>query len=137
MMLNFWSDYEEIFRTEKGSVYLRNRKTRLWIRRGKEFYGPAHYVGSIDRTKNDAFIQNQDRYYPHILWEQLYNGNGPGFVPEFQLGLIPLGLWFNRDDILLVDRGKVKVSYKHGNFHVGHSIVEIFRHLSPWPEQII
>ena len=131
--------YEKIFRTEKGSEYLRDSGTGLWIRSGKDI-PPCFYIGSIYPKKNSAF-EDDGRYYPTLL-EQIYRShdsgfsgkNVPGFVPRFVVGNSPLGVFCSLEQILEVKEGRIKIGIPV-DIHAGHSIVEVHVQLLPFMEQ--
>ena len=133
--------YEKIFRTE-GSEYLRDPNTGLWIRLGRDS-PPAFYIGSIDSKKNDVFI-DQNRYNLHKLLAQIYRShdpgftereNVPGFIPTFDVGNAPIGVFCRLEEILEVEEGRIKLKIGGFNIHVGRSIAEIYKSLPYFMEQ--
>ena len=134
--------YEKIFRTSKGSEYFRDNETGLWIRQGKNV-PPAFYIGSINPAKNDAFIPDQERYHLYTLLSRIYRShdsgftehkNVPGFVPMFQVGNRPIGVFCSLEDILEVEEGRIKLRISV-DIHIGNSIVEVYTSLPPFMEQ--
>ena len=133
--------YEKIFRTE-GSEYLRDPNTGLWIGLGRDA-PPAFYIGSIDPKKNDVFT-GQNRHNLYKLLAQIYRShdpgftereNVPGFIPTFDVGNAPIGVFCRLEEILEVEVGKIKLNIGGFNIHVGHAIVEIYKSLPYFMEQ--
>ena len=122
---------------------MRDPNTGLWIRLGRDA-PPAFYIGSIDTKKNDAFIgQNRNRYDVYRLLAQIYRShdpgfteikNVPGFIPTFDVGNVPIGVFCSLEDILEVEEGRIKLRI-NVDIHVGHSIVEVYTSLPPFMEQ--
>lgn len=134
--------YEKIFKTEKGSIYLRDPDTGLWLREGKDV-PPGFYIGSINPERNDAFLKEKYTNWYYRLLAQIYRShdsgfterqNVPGFTPRFEVGNAPLGVFCSLEDILEVEEGRIKLRISV-NIHVGRSIVEVYTSLPPFMEQ--
>ncbi len=126
--------FEKIFRTESGSIYLRDSETGIWKRdnRGSEKY----YLGSFD--DKEARVCDGEYVNRIKINEYLIGGLFPGFVPDFVIGNHPLGLITEPDNIKEVSNGMVRVGDICGmQTHVGHKILEVYKKLPSWAEQRI
>ncbi len=134
--------YEKIFRTSKGSEYFRDNETGLWIRQGKDV-PPGFYIGSINPERNDAFLKEKCTNWYYRLLAQIYRShdsgftehkNVPGFIPTFDVGNAPIGVFCSLEDILEVEEGRIKLRISV-DIHIGNSIVEVYTSLPPFMEQ--
>jgi len=138
--------YEKILETSKGSEYFRDSETGIWLRKKQRMMDeplPGFYIGSINPDENDAFVPDTTKYHPHELLIQIYRthdpgfkerSNVPGFVPRFEVGNSPLGVFCRLEEILEVEEGRIKIEIST-NIHVGHPIVEVYTPLPPFMEQ--
>jgi len=79
------------FATEGGSTYSK-LDSGIWVRRkpsGETRF--RHYIGSVDASRNSAFVTDSKFSGGRIL-EQLIHGEIEGFTPEFVPGYRPIGI---------------------------------------------
>ena len=113
----------EIFSTSSDSKYYLN-SDRTWtrVRNNGERYEGMVYVGSIDPSRNPAFSP----FDIDEIYQQLIDGNVPGFEPSFIVGYAPLGVKGCRPGDIVYGNGRL---IRNTNLqimpHVGHEITEI------------
>ena len=124
--------FEDIFKTEKGSVYQFDHETRLW-KRDTRMYSTAVYVGSIDSSVNPAIIGDYLDF--EKMAHQLTYDKLKGFEPRFVIGYNPIGFpGFEFEDctegIEKGDNGiRLKYRWLIPSHHVGHKIIEIYKEI--------
>ena len=118
----------KMFSTELGSDYYL-LDSGYWYRRlicGTSFHNYL-YVGSIDKFKNGCFEKNgSDKYDYSRLVRQLLEGKIEGFIPGFEVGMIPLGVCGVGPEEIIYDGGiTLKNRRNLVGIHSGHRITKI------------
>ncbi len=128
--------FEEMFHTERGSIYSFDWERLLWqrVRADGSVEQGLSYVGSINPYRN--LTLGSGSWGPILA--QWQRGGIPGFVPEFRIGFHPLGVGVAAPSISELGQEVVKV--REGSvvnaFHVGSKISEIINGKFCYPSLI-
>ena len=72
------------------------------------------------------------------MYYQIIHGHIPGFIPEFKKGNLPVGIFPDLSNIVLVEEEVIELySVDNLRYHYGGIITKIYEELIPWEQQSI